>query len=58
MVGSQRMRVQASQPVKIADERYVLTYSTQWEATPGTFRITGKRLSYQVICDVTVPLGR
>ncbi len=57
MVGSERLRVRSSRPVKIADERYVITYSTQWSAESGTFRITGKRLSYEVICDITVPLG-
>ena len=58
LVGSERLYVQSSRPVKIADERYVITYSAQWEAESGTYRITGSRLSYEVICDITVPLGR
>jgi hypothetical protein len=57
MVGSQWLYVRSSHPVKIADERYVITYSAQWQAEPGTYRVTGARLSYVVICDVTVPLG-
>lgn len=46
-----------SRPVRIAEERYVVTFGAYWYTEPGTFRIIGKRLSYEVICDITVPLG-
>jgi len=50
--------VSASDPVLIVNpERYYRTFSTGWIAQPGTYRIVGSRLSYTVICDITVPLG-
>lgn len=49
--------VYASEPVLIGPERYVRTFYTSWEATAGTHRIVGQRLSYVVTCSVTVPVG-
>ncbi len=50
--------VSVSDPVLIAEpERYYRTFSTGWIAQAGTYRIVGSRLSYTVICDITVPLG-
>lgn len=51
--------VSAGDPVLVSSdpERYYRTFSTGWIAQPGTYRIVGSRLSYTVICDLTVPLG-
>lgn len=56
-VGNVRLRVTASTPVKIADERYIRTFSGGWEAVAGSYRVTGRWLSYALVCDITVPLG-
>lgn len=55
-VENRRLSVTASSPVPIGDGRYIRTFSTTWRAESGTFRITGRRLSYELICDITVPL--
>ena len=57
-VSDMRLWVRASRPVQVAEERYIVTFGAYWYSQPGTFRIIGKRLSYEVICDITVPLGR
>jgi hypothetical protein len=49
--------VYASDPVLIGPERYVRTFYASWEATAGSHRIVGQRLSYVVTCNVTVPVG-
>ncbi len=57
-VNEQWLWVVASDPVLISTpERYYRTFSAGWIAQPGTYRIVGSRLSYTVICDLTVPLG-
>jgi len=49
--------VWATQPVQAAPGKYYRTFNTEIEALPGTFRITGQRLSYILTCDVTIPAG-
>ncbi len=56
-VNQQRLWIEASSPRNVAEERYYSTFSGAWYAESGTYRIVGNRLSYSVICDVTVPLG-
>ncbi|MCA9911716.1 MAG: hypothetical protein KC496_00140 [Anaerolineae bacterium] len=57
-VNEQWLWVYASDPVLISSpERYYRTFGAGWIAQPGTYRIVGSRLSYTVICDITVPLG-
>ncbi|MBN1563459.1 MAG: SH3 domain-containing protein [Anaerolineae bacterium] len=57
-VGSQAISVYASNPIKIAEERYIRVFRGTWIAQAGTYRIVGQRLSYILNCDITVPLGR
>jgi hypothetical protein len=40
------------------DNRYFRIFYTHWTAQPGTYRITGDRLTYELICNLTVPVGR
>ena len=56
-VENRRQTVRASQPQSVGGERYVRVFSTIWRAATGTYRITGDRLSYEVICDVVVSVG-
>lgn len=56
-VNQQWLWVQAGDPVQVAEERFYRTFRAQWFAQPGTYRIVGSRLSYSVICDITVPFG-
>ncbi len=57
MVENQRLRVRVSQPERIANERYVRVWSATWIAEAGTYRISGDRLDYEVLCDITVPVS-
>ncbi|MEL7434605.1 MAG: SH3 domain-containing protein [Chloroflexota bacterium] len=56
-INQQNLWVSASSPVQVSEESFLRTFSANWLAEAGTFRITGSRLSYSLICDVTVPLG-
>ncbi|MEO1289399.1 MAG: hypothetical protein AAFV93_16675, partial [Chloroflexota bacterium] len=56
-VNQQWLWVDAAPPRQVAEERFYRTFSGSWLAEAGTYRITGGRLTYSVICDVTVPLG-
>ncbi|MDX2159796.1 MAG: SH3 domain-containing protein [bacterium] len=56
-VENRSLRVRASQPIRIANDRWVRTFSAVWTAATGTFRISGQRLDYQVICDISVAVG-
>jgi hypothetical protein len=58
-VGAQRLRVYASDPIRLgtADDRYLRTFSANWVAPAGTYRIEGKWLSYLPTCTITVPVG-
>lgn len=49
--------VRAQEPRLVAEDRYYRTFWGTWYAEVGTYRIVGNRLSYTVVCDVTVPLG-
>ena len=49
--------VSSDQPRRVAEERYYRRFWTNWYAEAGTYRIVANRLSYTVICDITVPLG-
>ncbi len=54
--------VNASKPITIGtagteQERYVRMFATQWTATGGSHQIIGKRLSYILTCDITIPFG-
>lgn len=54
---TQRLYVSADAPQLVQPERYYRSFTAQWYAQPGTYRIVGNRLHYTVICDITVPLG-
>ena len=61
-IDDRRQPVNASKPITIGtagteQERYVRVFSTQWTATGGSHQIIGKRLSYILTCDITVPFG-
>jgi hypothetical protein len=58
-VGQQRLRVYASEPIRLGtvDDRYLRKFSATWTATAGTYRIEGKWLSYLPTCTITVPVG-
>lgn len=56
-VGPQRISVYASNPIKIAEERYIRVFRGTWTAQAGSYRIEARRLSYILTCDITVPLG-
>jgi hypothetical protein len=57
-VSERPLRVRASNPIQIADERYIRVFRATWTAEAGTYRLVGERLSYIVTCDITIPLGR
>lgn len=57
-VGTESLYVWASDPIKIAEDRYVVRFSGDWYAQVGTYRIVATRLSYTLICNLTVTLGR
>ncbi len=56
-INGRRYNVYASEPVRIAADRYIRTFSTSWTATEGMYRIEAERLSYVAICNVSVPVG-
>jgi hypothetical protein len=49
--------VHADEPQRVAIERFYRVFRASWYAQAGTYRIIGQRLTYSVICDITVPLG-
>lgn len=49
--------VYASNPIKVADKAYVVRFEGEWMATAGKQRIVSKRLFYELICELTVPVG-
>lgn len=57
-VGSRRLRVVVDGPVRIGEYRYIRAFSGVWIARPGTFRVSGTHLAYQIICNINVPVGR
>lgn len=57
VIENRRQSVRASAPQSVGSERYVRVFSTTWTAVSGTYRITGARLSYEVICDIVVSVG-
>jgi hypothetical protein len=56
-VNQESLWVYADDPIQVQPERYYRLFHTSWYAQAGTFRIIANRLSYSVICDITVPLG-
>ncbi len=56
-IENRRIRPTVSAPIAIGSGRYIRTFSTTWTAESGTFRITGDRLTYTVICDIVVSVG-
>ncbi|MBN2305223.1 MAG: hypothetical protein JXQ72_12130 [Anaerolineae bacterium] len=56
-VNEWRIHVWASGPIKLGEEQYIVRFGGYWFAEPGTFRIIGQRMGYEIICNVTVPLG-
>lgn len=56
-VNQQGLYVHANSPQQVAEERFYRTFFATWYAEIGTYRIVGNRLSYSVICDITVPVG-
>jgi hypothetical protein len=57
-VNTLRLSVYADPPMLIVQpERYYRRFSAQWRAEAGTWRIQSDRLSYSLICDVTVPVN-
>jgi hypothetical protein len=53
------LRVRATDPILIASdpERWIRVYTGQWEAVAGTYRVESRRLSYILICNLTVRAG-
>ncbi len=58
-VENQELRVRATDPILIASEpeRWARVYSATWEAQAGTYRVESARLSYILICELTVRAG-
>lgn len=56
-INGRHYRVNATDPVRLAENRYVRTFYTTWTATEGMHRIEAERLSYVAICNVSVPVG-
>jgi hypothetical protein len=56
-VDSAPLYVYASDVIEIAEERYIRVFEAYWEASAGSHRIVGERLSYIITCNVTVPVG-
>jgi uncharacterized protein YgiM (DUF1202 family) len=56
-VGNERLWVQASGPIQVAEERFLVTYTATWTAVPGSYRVVADRLTYELLCNITVPLG-
>lgn len=56
-VENRSLRITVSRPERIAVDRYVRVWSATWRAESGTFRLRGQRLTYDMICDITVPVN-
>ncbi|MEQ8677215.1 MAG: SH3 domain-containing protein [Aggregatilineales bacterium] len=58
-INERRFSVSASDPIVRGgtDDRYFRIFRAHWEATPGTYRIVSGRLTYILICNLTVPVG-
>ncbi|GAB5491953.1 MAG: hypothetical protein Phog2KO_21680 [Phototrophicaceae bacterium] len=56
-LNQQSLWVEATQPRQVAEESFYRTFYGSWYAETGTYRIVGGRLSYSIICDITVPVG-
>jgi hypothetical protein len=59
-VENERLRVRASEPIRIGAEpapKWLRVYSATWEAQAGTYRVESRRLSYILICNLTVRAG-
>ncbi len=58
-VEGQPLRVRVTDPILIASEpeRWARIYSATWEAQAGTYRVESARLSYILICELTVRAG-
>lgn len=59
-VASESLRVRVSEPIRIGAEpadKWVRVYSATWEAQAGTYRVESRRLSYILICNLTVRAG-
>ncbi|MEL7236751.1 MAG: hypothetical protein AAGK74_19770, partial [Chloroflexota bacterium] len=58
-VENETMRVTYTDPILIASdpERWARIYSATWEAQAGTYRVESARLSYILICELTVRAG-
>lgn len=54
-VNTTRLRVYAGAPVQVAPERFYRRFNAEWRAEAGTWRIFAERLTYSLICDITVP---
>lgn len=55
-VDERRLHIRVSDPIRLAERRYIRRFSAVWTARPGTWRIAGTHLSYQMICNVNVPV--
>jgi len=56
-VNQQWLWVDATPPREVAEDRWYRVFYGFWYAETGTYRVTGNRLTYSVICDITVPVG-
>ena len=56
-LNQQYLWVDATQPREVSEERFYRTFYGSWYAEIGTYRVVGGRLTYSVICDITVPVG-
>ena len=53
--GIELPNISASNPFEVAG-RYFRYFSGTWTSNSGTFRIVGERLTYNVSCNITVPV--
>ncbi|MBK8026175.1 MAG: SH3 domain-containing protein [Chloroflexi bacterium] len=55
--GATQLQVRAEEPQRLTATAVSRSFSGDWTATEGTHRIIGERLSYSLVCDLTVPPG-
>ncbi len=55
VVNTLSLPVYADPPRNVAVDRWYRRFFTTWRAEPGTWQIRADRLTYSLICDVTVP---
>jgi hypothetical protein len=60
ILDTDRLGISASNPIVFGTatgNKYAVRFSASWVATVGSHRIEGDRLSYELTCQITVPVG-